>query len=467
MYRIPTFIFLFFFVSLISSAQTMKCIRAKSLTADLYDQRGPHKGAWTISPSARPDVYDVLVVHDSEFAGIKTDLDSLTFYLKTGDNFDFVVLLENGDSAFTRFTGQRGPAVFTTEYMKEYDGKTIVEIPAAYELVNIVIALTDIELHDSEQVDKRSQYYKEMYNWFSLYKNEPAVLIFDSLIKKSMWNYFYLKMNAYSYVFEKGKLIPSKIYNRSAWDFTNSITPYVKELEQFAVESNFQKFYDAHQRFYNEQIQYERDSLDIPGMQSWLMKNFPSTSYNCLKVIFSPLVGSSQSVTKAEYNDFKEVHVHVNFPYPDSDDKLYSLETVKLRNGSILFTEYNHAFINPEAEKYSSDEKFNNAFKDLTFWETPNSSAVFGYTSPLACFEEYMNWSLVCLRYEDLAPEMEKERLISGVEKMMDSGRGFPIFKEFNRELLRLYKSRKDGETVADLYPGIIEWCYKKVLEKK
>ena len=36
--------------------------------------------------------------------------------------------------------------------------------------------------------------------------------------------------------------------------------------------------------------------------------------------------------------------------------------------------------------------------------------------------------------------------------------RGFPKFPAFNAELLRLYKARKPGESVADLYPAVLNW---------
>ena len=52
-------------------------------------------------------------------------------------------------------------------------------------------------------------------------------------------------------------------------------------------------------------------------MKRWLDKHFPTSNhYDSYKIIFSPLVNSSQSSTWFESNGFKELQPHVNFPWP-------------------------------------------------------------------------------------------------------------------------------------------------------
>ena len=53
------------------------------------------------------------------------------------------------------------------------------------------------------------------------------------------------------------------------------------------------------------------------------------------------------------------------------------------------------------------------------------------------------------------------ETLNMGTEKTMVETRGFQRLKEFNQQLLHLYQNRKSGQTVADLYPAILEWAAK------
>ena len=76
----------------------------------------------------------------------------------------------------------------------------------------------------------------------------------------------------------------------------------------------------------------------------------------------------------------------------------------------------------------------------------------------MTSFDEYMNWGLVNLRYVDLVPAVEQERLMANIEQMMKNQRGFRKFPEFNQFLVALYRNRKADETVADLYPAIVEW---------
>lgn len=69
-----------------------------------------------------------------------------------------------------------------------------------------------------------------------------------------------------------------------------------------------------------------------------------------------------------------------------------------------------------------------------------------------------MNWALVSLRYIDYAPAAEQAKLIAQTEDMMVNRRGFRRFPEFNQFLVKTYKNRRKGQTVADLYPVIIGW---------
>jgi hypothetical protein len=73
-------------------------------------------------------------------------------------------------------------------------------------------------------------------------------------------------------------------------------------------------------------------------------------------------------------------------------------------------------------------------------------------------FDEYMNWALVSLRYIDYAPLTEQPKLIAQIEDIMLNYRGFRRFPEFNQFLVKTYKNRRKGETVADLYPAIVGW---------
>ncbi len=81
--------------------QRLPVIKANSKNAFTVEGNEERKD-WTLSPQARPDVYTLTkstkVTHFKFF----TDLDSLHINLKPGQTFDFIVLLGQKDSCFTR-----------------------------------------------------------------------------------------------------------------------------------------------------------------------------------------------------------------------------------------------------------------------------------------------------------------------------------------------------------------------------
>ena len=419
------------------------------------------KNVWTITPSVKPDVLEVVVPKGKKIkCTFYTDVDSISFNVEQGKKYDFVIILNKKDSAYTRISGISEPVYFSNDYQKNYYNKTVTEIPEVYELTNIIIALTSKGLNDSDIVEHNTKYYKDVMAWFGKYKTDRVVLSIDSLMRKEWWKFFYLKMDSYAYNFKDTKIVKSSVYDRLNFDaISNTIEPFKQQIQQFANKSDFRTFYNNHKTFYQNQISYYKDSLNVLQMQRWLNKNFPKTKYNCYKIVFSPLTGGSQSANFFTNNNFSEAHVYINFPYFGSSDKNVSKSTNYLSKGNVLFTELNHAYINPEAKNYLETNDFKIAFGNLKLWEADSSAAAMGYPNAYACFNEYMNWALVSLYYIDFMSSKDQPFLISRLEKNMQAGSGFIKFPEFNRMIMELYRNKKTNESIADLYPKIIGWC--------
>ncbi len=427
--------------------------------------------AWTISPNINPHNWYVMPEENKTVrASFITDIDSISYEVKNGEIYNFLVVLNNVDTAYTQIKGIGPKVKFTEKYKSEYLNRTVIEIPKVYELINIAFALTSLSFEDdSHVVRKNIPYYNSVIEWFSPYKEHEVVTTLDSILRDQFNMYYILKLDSYAYRFDDDKIISKEIYDRIAQNYGENFvnTKLLNLLESFSQISNFQEFYVKHQELYNSQINYYREKVNIKQMQVWLNMNFPGTSYDCFKVIFSPLVDWNQSSTWFENNEFREAQSHVNFPYPsESDKKRTEFENI-LKDGEILFTELNHPFINPESEKYLETKEFNDAFSNLSFWIDSNSAASNGYSNSYSLFNELMNWSLVSLYHLDNAPSESAEKLIKSVEQWQTNGRGFKHFKPFNRNLIKLYKSKKDNETVADLYPNIINWCRDYFIENK
>ena len=68
---------------------------------------------------------------------------------------------------------------------------------------------------------------------------------------------------------------------------------------------------------------------------------------------------------------------------------------------------------------------------------------------------------LVALRYIDNCPKEDLELLMEKNIAYMKEKRGFKVYDKFQKYLVSLYLKLDEKETVADLYPQIIQWFSK------
>ncbi|MEO6687458.1 MAG: DUF4932 domain-containing protein [Dyadobacter sp.] len=435
-------------------------MKSNTYNISIRDGADFRKGRWNIDPKTNPDIYESPIVSDEKYKLVTfiTDIDSLQIKVEKGKSYPFIIVVNEKDTAFTQIRTIKSAVNFSRNYIKSHDGKTFVEIPAVYELVNIVIALTNTGKNKEGLIVKNTAYYQEVLHWFDKYNKEPIVLKIDSLLSKSYTEYFSVKMNAYAFDFNpKGKIVQKQVYDRLT--SINTLRPYLKDLQNFSDKFKFEIFFNKNQQIYQQQISSYKDSIGLAEMQKWLSRNFPNTKYNSFKIIFSPLVGNNQSTNWFEYNGFREVQAHINFPYRKEEEKReFPEDALHVKDGNIVFPELNHNFIGPEVQKSEYQKKLKDAFQNLNNWIASGSPAERAYNNARTCFDEYMNWGLVSLRYIDYAPATEQERLISKMEKYQVEVRGFKRFAEFDQFLIQLYKNRKKDKVVADLYPQILEW---------
>ncbi len=460
-----TRIFIFLLtISIVYAQENLPKIKSNVPVISVRDGEQFRPNAWRLAPEAKPDVYQAgLINSEAHKVTFITDVDSIGFMVEEGKSYDFIIEF-NGQLCYTQIVGKRfiPAAVFDETYRKTNRGKISIEIPEVYELVNVAIALTDLGLKNNNYVFQKSEYYKEMREWFDPFKEDRLVVKLDSLFRQNSGFYATIKMNGNAFLFnENNQIVQSPVYERTGFtgERSNSLRPYLKEMQSFAEATDFRSFYKKHLPLYESQIAFYRDTADIREMQRWLNEQFPGADpYDFYKIIFSPLVSYNQSVTWFESNGFRELQPHVNFPYP-SDFRGGSLgrlsaESERIFRGNIVFTELNHGYINPEADKYF--ERVAKAVSNRHRWV--EKSRPDNYYAGNAVFNEYMNWGLVSLRIMDYTSQDEWDKMLGRVERMMVKSRGFIMFEEFNQFLTGLYKNRKAGQTLADLYPQIISW---------
>lgn len=352
-------------------------------------------------------------------------------------------------------TGTGPEARFDAAYRAENAGKVRIGIPEAYELVNIAIALTPYASAHPGLIARGSDYYRDVIAHFGRLRGHPFVLALDHQMTIQPASYVDLKMNGNAFVVDQaGHIAPSPIYDRIGSSM-NFLRPYFDEMRAFAAASDFDAFYTAHQPFYDSQVSYVRNDIDVDAMIGWLGRNFPSVEpYDTISIVFSPLVGYNQSMTTISDGDFRELQPHVNFPYPDTIDQNVSDAARPFVAGEILFTELNHGFINPTAKPFA--DRIAAALSPRADWVRADASAD-AYPSAQDVFNEMMNWALIDCFALDAAPAADHAAIQQRTRKIM-VGRGFTRFPEFDRYLSALYRDRAPGTSLEVLYPQIIGW---------
>lgn len=358
-----------------------------------------------------------------------------------GNETEKVILGLNGQTKTLSFNIQGEPAAYSKHYIQQHRGKITAQIPEVYELTNIVLALAD-KFHQSNfGVYTEGDYYHQMIKWFAPFADHPLFAEIDKV------DYYSLVENGAAYVFQQEKIQKSEVYN--GFRAQDAVAEYLALLEHFAKVSAFREFYLQQQPYYLSLTkQFQRDTRP-ENIQSWLESQFPAR-YQSYKVFFSPLGAGRHSARMYENNDFKESVMFISGPnrYENAADTA-SIRAIKWSRS--LFTEIDHAYVNPVSDNHVEDIKL--ALADLSSWYKGG-----GYNTPYGTFNEYMTWSVFLLYALDTYSVDEYQSIKDYVAEFMVKKRGFYKFKEFNNELTRLYKNRKHGQTVVDLYVPIISW---------
>lgn len=91
----------------VSKCQNIPVLKASSTTVDIRDGNNFRDNYWTIIPEARPDIYYAQRSKQAKKVTFYTDLDSISFDVKPGGQYDFIILLNGKDSCHTRISTLR------------------------------------------------------------------------------------------------------------------------------------------------------------------------------------------------------------------------------------------------------------------------------------------------------------------------------------------------------------------------
>jgi len=100
----------FLFFTSLSFAQTrLPVIKATSKRVSIRDGNQFSKDSWTLTPSAKPDIYTAERTRKTKWVIFYTDIDSIKVKVRPGTRYNFVILFNGKDSCFTQIASAVPP----------------------------------------------------------------------------------------------------------------------------------------------------------------------------------------------------------------------------------------------------------------------------------------------------------------------------------------------------------------------
>lgn len=339
------------------------------------------------------------------------------------------------------------------------DEKTTYEIPMAYELMHIAMALTDSTIVSNgynvqnEIINKNSNYYKKVIKHFAPYKNHQLIVDLNKYLRESASNYIYNVQIGCNLNFNNNRLERVNIMPWIRRSYINLKAVSKNKIEDFAKISNFEKFYSEHKEYYNTLLKAVQQNSNVNEQQKWLEKEF-YTKYDDYRLIISPLMGNTHFTQRFKFQGKRKCIMWV---------KSFDSENLQINNinraryiGTVM-TEIDHNYVNPVSDQYKKElnELMGNSYRSR--WT--NMGASNSYKTGYAVFNEYLTHAVYLLFVNQYLDTSEQEVVNHSKIEVMTKVRKFVKFAEFYEHVKKLYHSRKSNEKIADLYPQIIEWC--------
>lgn len=320
-----------------------------------------------------------------------------------------------------------------------------VRLSETYELANIILALTDYGKTDPWEVSKGSAYYREVRTYFDAYSNHP--LLQQVNYSRQQWeNYLSFRTDAYAFSFDSTQHLVRCVAFTTNQGF-NPFEENLKLIEDFVRTTGFRTFYQQHLPYYQELATAYLRSQHYPEMMHFLQTEFGNQSaHPSYAIVVSPLVGrmNCHRTVAGIGTDFSTLPGFLL-----AGQSVQSATPNEIASGThMLFTELDHAFVNPVSERYRS---LIHAHFPVKRWDSGSGYEV----DSLASFNEYMTWAVYDLFVQQYFPAVAAN--VSTDWALQNETRGFYASTLFNKELASLYNQRKPGQTLTDLYPAFLK----------
>lgn len=336
-------------------------------------------------------------------------------------------------------------ARFGEEHKLQFNNQVVVEVPEVYELTNILLSLTPHCRRDSNLIDMTKPYFKEVQQYFAQWEASPLVNALSKTLDEDPDMYLSFRNSGFGYSFKFDELVENPDYKN--FNGRLGIRDFKLQIEDFAKRSGFRKFYAKHKDYYSRLVDAENQWVNLKDMKQWLEQRYPNR-YNAYRIILSPLVSGWHNVNSFENNNFSEAVMFI-YAFDPSAPRKESVAATRYKLWRIVFTEIDHAYINPVTDAHSAE--LGKAITDLKKW---NRSS--GYNSAYETFNEYMTFGVFLLYMNDHMSAADLNIAYPMLKNMMENQRGFIQFGNFADELLAQHRS---GITdVNQLHTHMLNW---------
>ena len=329
-----------------------------------------------------------------------------------------------------------------------------IVVPEAYELANVIVAMTAYGQSSSILVWKTGEYYARVRTAFTPFRTHASMESLQLGQEDPIRRYYELRDNSFAYVFDADLIKRDPAYG-TLWN-PNAFRDQLAAVQEFADASHFRAFYAANAAYYRAFIERYRDIAAIDSIADWLEREFAPIRFDHYTVALSPLVYGSHSAHSVNTTYGREAIMFVSGPdiTPAAGTSAGVNQALVQRS---VFTEIDHTFVNPVTNQYRS--RVDGAFGTRSKWTSDGSSF---YGSPVAVFNEYMTWGVFLLYIEGRVSAEDFIEVVRRTTTQMENSRAFQRFGMFAQELLRLYRNRPAASRVSELYPAILEWAERQ-----
>jgi hypothetical protein len=323
-----------------------------------------------------------------------------------------------------------------------------ISIPETYELSNIILALTDYGRADEWEVQRHTNYYRDVIKYFEPVKAHP--LLQKVNYSRALWeDYLSFRTDAVAYKFaSNGKLVRTNNFyaNKGHSPFDENIDL----INDFVQQSDFRNFYKLQHSLYNKIVAGYSDYYMLDTIRMFLEKESgiseAITDKGKYEVILSPLVG--------RMNCHRNIDSVTTVDFPSLSIALIENNAAQISNQAqraveihTLFTEMDHGYINPITAFYRKEVELH---FDNKYWDRKS-----GYQG-LDCFNEYMTWALYDIFVEKYFPTIADS--VSTQWHYQNASRGFFASNLFALRVKQLHRLKKPRENLKDLYPKLLAW---------